>query len=84
MAMPKPPVGVWTTLRLEQLPSPAAHWVRQEAMRNALARRLQQEGSAEAGAELAELAAAIEIEHAGCVADGWVGRRCLDKDSMIA
>eukprot|EP00198_Chlamydomonas_reinhardtii_P004423 XP_001693759.1 predicted protein [Chlamydomonas reinhardtii] len=72
MAMPKPPVGVWTTLRLEQLPSPAAHWVRQEAMRNALARRLQQEGSAEAGAELAELAAAIEIEHAGmCGHCGW-------------
>ncbi|KAG2443749.1 hypothetical protein HXX76_002095 [Chlamydomonas incerta] len=70
--LPKPPVGVWTTLRLEQLPSPAAHWVRQEAMRTALALRLQQEGGAPAGAELAEVAAAIEIEHAGvCGHCGW-------------
>ncbi|KAG2500635.1 hypothetical protein HYH03_001402 [Edaphochlamys debaryana] len=41
---PKPPTGVWTSLRLDQLPRLAAHRLRAEALRRALERLAREEG----------------------------------------
>ncbi|GLC35630.1 hypothetical protein PLESTM_000344900 [Pleodorina starrii] len=67
-AVPVTPVGVWTSLRLDQLPRVAAHWVRMTAVRRALQRLGVPDTTAAAGAAAAA-SPVLVLDHASCCSD---------------